>query len=517
VHEGVAIEPSKSGAPTARLNGVLLHSRYDPRREARRFIEEKLGDETTLALLLGESLGYLSEAIAELRPNCRVIALYCSADLFEHRVSDSGSAWHPGSCPVADFLEEEIAERELSGLEVFEWPPVQRALGEAYAPLIRAVYDQVASMNANIVTTEHLGRRWFTNSVRNSVSIPSLLRVEKGNCPVVVAAAGPSLEHSISLLRSHRDRYFLCALTASLSALRLAGIEPDLLVATDAGYYAGEHLRTGARGDRHIPIAMPLTARPPSGTRATLLLAQETPVEQGILNGGTIPALRAPMRGTVAITAIELAAVLSSGPTLVCGLDFAALDIQEHARPHAFDAVFASKARRTAPEHSVRTQRVLARYPERLTAGAESRTWRSGRSFRSYAEWTERRASRFTEVFRLEASPVSTGMPDLSKKGAERLFRSALSGRPVLEAAPAAGIRTAAKAYLLRLSRDLEQIKKGEGETESLLEMIHPVKIGKATQMRRLGRVEEADRFRREALESLVRLLDSSDHLLGHE
>ena len=56
-----------TGDPTLTADGVLLHSRHDPRREAARWAEtqrERLGDAADTAVVLGFGLGYHVEALA---------------------------------------------------------------------------------------------------------------------------------------------------------------------------------------------------------------------------------------------------------------------------------------------------------------------------------------------------------------------------------------------------------------------------------------------------------------------
>src|SRR5437870_13182839 len=61
-------EPTPAGDPTLTVDGVVLHSRHDPRREAARWAEaqrERLGERTdATAVVLGLGLGYHLEALA---------------------------------------------------------------------------------------------------------------------------------------------------------------------------------------------------------------------------------------------------------------------------------------------------------------------------------------------------------------------------------------------------------------------------------------------------------------------
>jgi len=64
----LAVEASASGLATARLGGTYLHSRYDPRAEARRQLERELPARFGAAVFLGFGLGYLPESFVARHP-----------------------------------------------------------------------------------------------------------------------------------------------------------------------------------------------------------------------------------------------------------------------------------------------------------------------------------------------------------------------------------------------------------------------------------------------------------------
>jgi len=70
-------EPTPAGDPTLTADGVLLHSRHDPRREAARWAEaqrERLGERAdATAVVLGLGLGYHLEALAAAWPGPIVV------------------------------------------------------------------------------------------------------------------------------------------------------------------------------------------------------------------------------------------------------------------------------------------------------------------------------------------------------------------------------------------------------------------------------------------------------------
>lgn len=401
----VQIEPSKTGEPTVRLGRRSLVSRYAPRREAERFIGERLtGTSPGTVVILGEVLGYLSSALHDAYPGASVVAVYLSSETVSHRVDNTSlqqhAIWHPEhQLPFNRFLEAELSEHQIDRLEVLEWQPATEAFPELAERLRGTIRAVVRRLTAGVVTAAYFGPRWFRNAFFNYLSIERYahLRVPRG-ATIAIAASGPSLERYLPELAAYQGRLVLGALPSAVSALVQAGIRPEFVVHTDGGEYAAEHLAP-LRG-HDVPIVMPWIA----GRGIHRLGLPVAPFSQGGivehtvcgLNDRPVPAV--PANGTVAGSALELALLFRPQAIVFIGLDLCTEDLALHVRPHAFEHYYQRGVTRLRPY--LTTQFTVAEPLSRV-----GRRARRSSALETYADWFSGRLQTCaTPVYRVPRS-----------------------------------------------------------------------------------------------------------------
>lgn len=469
------VEPfaSRCGLPSLRVDGVALHSPYDPGAEARRFAREALGGTpVSTVVLLGEGLGYLGDALAEAAPGARLVTVCYSADVDRHAVRRASASWSPSSpTSLAGFLRGTIGELDVEGLKVVEWPASARLFPEEARRAALAVRTVVRELNGSCATVAAMGRLWIRCAVWNLVGIDDVRRAQTSahDRPIVIAASGPTLARSLDALAEVRTGFELWALPSAVHALVEAGLAPDLVVLTDPGHWAMVHLHFARTT---CPVAMPLSAA--RGTWRcgvpVRLLSQGTLVERDLLAAAGIDAPLAPPHGTVAATALELALAATTGPVILAGLDLSALDSETHVRPNAFDVLLRIADGRLSPHHGLAYAR--ARSGEAETRIAGGIRVRVSRSLDTYAGWlADRAAAAGGRVFRAAPSAVDLpGTRPLDAAGLTALVRATQGAPPAPpEIDPrwpaAASRRAAARAVLVRwadiLARGADRARAG--------------------------------------------------------
>jgi len=435
------IVPSRSGLPTARKDGRYLHSAYDPDREALRFVRSRTFPRPPeVLLILGDALGYVTQAFLDTAPASRVLSAYCSTSFFAHRVRPSPErdlrSWHPdGGESFRSFLARHIRDSEIRGLRVVEWEPAFQAYPDRMRALLAEAVQFGREAAGSAVTAGFFGRRWIRNSVRNYLQAENPQVLDDCPGPVLIAASGPLLAEALPVMLKNRARFSLWALPSALDFLDSRGLEPDLVVLTDPGFPAGLHFHTLRRSSRRRgkgpPILHPLTAvaLPPGEGLSSLLFHQGSPIEVSLLQG--LDAHYYPAHGTVAGTAVRIALARSAGPIFIAGLDFAVRDLEEHVRPNAFDREAEAGIGRLRPLETGKYGRIIRFYPEKLGGSL-----RSSQSLKTYAGWFA--ARRFPGLYRLAPSPVATGIPEPPRGIWEALPRS--SPPPRFRALPLPGL-----------------------------------------------------------------------------
>lgn len=407
---------AKSGFPTARCNGILLHSLYDPMREAEEYLRSlNLPSRMKTILVLGSGLGYLEHCLSSLYPEARVLSIQFST-FFEGKEIHSLPSFfcfYPGSNrSVEDFLYERIEGPDFQELQIITWKPSYQAYPHLAQSLSEQVLQALREMGRSLQTTFVFGRRWILNSIKNFLFHPPVQRFCTIPHPICIAASGPSLALNLPYLRQYRNRFILWALPSSLLALREHDIWPDLTLMTDAGNYATHllhfYLRNRQRKEPFLSLAFPLTAAffSPHPSVKPIWFSQGTGIEKLFLPHLPFPLEDVPPHGTVAGTALELALKITTGPVVFVGLDLSIEGFWEHVRPHPFEKIFEVQVSRLQGSETPFLRRVLGQYPEKL-----DKSKRTSPVLQTYAGWFRKYSHRWeNRVFRISPSPVDTGM-----------------------------------------------------------------------------------------------------------
>jgi len=78
----MAVTLSKSGLPTATIDGKFIHSNRGPVREAERLVNVEIPKDISACIVEGFGLGYYVEAILLLRPHIPIIIVEPSGERF---------------------------------------------------------------------------------------------------------------------------------------------------------------------------------------------------------------------------------------------------------------------------------------------------------------------------------------------------------------------------------------------------------------------------------------------------
>jgi len=368
------IVPAKTGC-TLLVGQTILHSRYDPVLEAEKYAVSLDLKPCRYFILIEPGLGYLAAALGKLYPSSQIISLHCSSFFQEsnlshndpkvpgvqggiNRESFADLSWTPGSAKgLEDFLEGLIYDTDASQIKLIEWKPSINAYGRACLDLAARTVECIRRISAGRKTIQNFGRRWFRNALRNLELLEKPSQLLSGSAPVLVCAAGPSLENSLDDVQEWKQSPappFLIAVSSAVSALLYRRIVPDIVITTDGGPWALFHLTEGYRREKSPALAAALTSALPSQTAQalSLFLCDGSLWQELLLRTAGVPFLVFPQRGTVSASALDLAFFASTGPVYISGLDLAHRDLLTHARPHAFEIMLELSAGRRDPLHS---------------------------------------------------------------------------------------------------------------------------------------------------------------------
>lgn len=334
---------ARSGELTLFINGKAVHSIYNPAAEADTFLKRQIFTNIPrIFILIGPALGYLKKSVANLYPDAHLLSIHLDEWIFE-KSDKTGDYWiYNNKLDLAGKLSLTIPDFLLSETAVIEWHPCSKHFPDRTNFVKKLIKQFFQERKGTIVTTGRFGRKWIRNAYYNYLKQNNFVKFNSINLPVIVAASGPSLKESISILRNKRNKYILAALPSSLSALNTANLRPDFIFHTDPGFWANEHLKYIQ--DTNIPVIMPLTSSFNSNIKNPVVYINQGSFIENLLLKKMF--LHVPAHGTVAGTAYLFLRKITNYPIIFLGLDFKFSDILEHVTPHSFDILYNIKQNR---------------------------------------------------------------------------------------------------------------------------------------------------------------------------
>lgn len=346
----ITFEKAKNGSLTCAFNGRLLHSKYNPEREATFFVASLNFDyEARYIIILEPALSYCAEPLRKKFPNAILCAVRFFGNIFEKQNSLFDHTFNADNLEKSlfDFLGEE----GLLLTFFASWTPISTVMAEKETKTWISIKKAVEKASCSLITHEFFAKRWFKNSLIFSGNFTSVSSLPHLKCPVVVTASGRSLESSLEKLRLFRKRYFLISLSSSLPVLLSHAITPDLVMQTDGGYYAKKHLKKLSFLPK-IPLALSVEGAAPA------VVIEKSPIipltysdgyESALFSSLEIQNSLAERNGTVSGSALTLSLKITSGDVYFVGLDLAPSPSFQHARPNELESENAAKDFRLKP------------------------------------------------------------------------------------------------------------------------------------------------------------------------
>ncbi len=372
------VMPAKNGSLTAQINNMLLHSSYNPEREAMSTASQLAAKNKECIIFMGAGLGWQICAMAKLiksaanSQDCPVKKIILIepdpihffgalfyidwSDLFdvEELVIALG-------CPIDSLMgllegnKINIGNSGLNAAYVYAIPAFIMHARPYFDSAIALIERNRNKNDINTATYKKFEKLWIRNSMKNIVQLEKLTTIKEyaqsykdktGN--FIVAAAGPSLEGLLEKIKAYKDKAVIVCVETALHALLKEGIEPDFIVITDPQYYAYKHI-AGLESPDSI-LVCPLSVYPSVfrfKCRQIVLCSEMFPVssyfESKLGDFGNLGA-----GGSVASSAWNLCRLLGAKNIYFAGLDLSYPKSQTHIKGSSAEEKVHSCANRLA-------------------------------------------------------------------------------------------------------------------------------------------------------------------------
>ena len=338
----VSFEKTKDNLTTVKVNGYYLHSKFNPLLEAEKLVKD-IYKPHHLHIIFGYGMGYIIEALSKKRKfNEPIIIIDPLLDkgLLAKENIDNQYNTHYVSVEKTEDIRGKISN--LAGMtnkiHFFISPNYKKIFLTESHKIAQLVNDVQKREMINVSTTMRFALDWQINyamnlrNINNDMSLNKLFKIY--DCPIVVAASGPSLSKQLSLLKEYRKRIILICAGSTINSLLNAGIQPDYVVSIDGGINNFQHFEN-IKLDYSELIYSPLLhykvrnqftstcyafvpyVRPALNNILKKKMKKELPI---IIGGGS-----------VAHYALSIAKYMTSGPICMIGQDLAYTNDQTHS------------------------------------------------------------------------------------------------------------------------------------------------------------------------------------------
>jgi len=253
----IEVGKTKVGLPTLRVKkssgqSILLHSAYDPLKEAKNFIEGCNLENTRFLIILGFGLGYHIREILDNYPGIEsIVIVEPQPCLFKLALDILDMSAILSSSRIKLILEDDplrikreilpLGETFLMGKSsIITHNPSSHLLEGKITEIKKSINDAILWSRANLSTNIAKGNAFQRNILTNipqMIGNPGIRNLfgKFKNKSVICVAAGPSLDKNVHLLQEAKNKALIICVDAALRTLLQRKIKPDIVISIDYG------------------------------------------------------------------------------------------------------------------------------------------------------------------------------------------------------------------------------------------------------------------------------------------
>ena len=421
-------EKAKTGLPTLKKNGRYVHSVYDPVHESENIFKNSGYRNQKNVIFLGIGAGYPLLPFLSIEEKKRLLIVEEKPEFLNlsFKIVDYERLFSIHDCviktgdEVPDFSQL-LNKEEPSEIFVFEHPVLTKD-NDFYNKTKNAFRLFLKNLSAEFNTTGYFSFCWFKNSILNLTKVPqsfdllSIKETFKGY-PAAIVSAGPSLERSIDLLKSIKEKNIvIISASSSFNRLIKANITPHFVVTTDGGFYSSWNTRNGINDNRIILTGDLSTHHdfiPIKHHRYCFFDFGLNFSEIFIDTKNLLPKFT--MGGTVTSSCLELAVFLGCNRLILFGQDFGFPWQTAHCRGTIHEKWGLITSNRTEPFETLETKRVFSESLH-IEEDYNNQKVKTSSKHLLYRDWFSKKwkGTYTASKYSIKTDGIIYGIPDLS-------------------------------------------------------------------------------------------------------
>ncbi|AZT91658.1 DUF115 domain-containing protein [Caldicellulosiruptor changbaiensis] len=352
-HNGImasstTVEKAKNGDLTLKYydgsNFYYIHSNYNPRKEAEKFIAQNIVNNIEYYIVFGFGLGYHVVELLKYEFVKNVFIFEFNNEIFLNALKSIKIASILEDDRVRFFLIESIEFFNRCLQNILNSIPIDNYKIIYHEPLIKSIPPKMKKIKDLLLEFKILDSAFNNNenyyilkdNFENNILTYDKPINELFNCyrnvPAIIIAAGPSLEENIERIRKLRSDVIIIVVSRVSKYLLQNRIIPDYIVVSDPFPIVQEHL-TNISSKVNIPLIALSTAYKGvinewSSTKY-LAFQKNFNLAEEYAKGNSLETLE--VGGSVSTLAVEVAIKFGCNPIIFVGLDLAFTGNKVHA------------------------------------------------------------------------------------------------------------------------------------------------------------------------------------------
>lgn len=326
---------ARNGNPVITVNNYLLHSKYDPLREAERICQKEY-IENYVHIVFGYGMGYIVNELKKQIKNDEII-LIVDPLKEELKIKDNQVYSINELNEFKNKLKNSL-EHYSREVKVICSPNYEKVAPNSYKSILQIVKDIQMSNIVYDNTIQLWGEKWQENSIHNLTFLtndqPLTALYQFTSKPIVIASGGPSLIKQLPILRKIRNKVILIAAGSTINSLLKNDIKPDFVVSIDGGEANYKHFKDiESKGTSLIYGLSSQYKIQREWKNKRFIFAgiedQDLQAKVKMKYGVDLPLIKG--GGSVANYCFSIAIKMTSGPITFIGQDLAYTNLQSHA------------------------------------------------------------------------------------------------------------------------------------------------------------------------------------------
>lgn len=336
------IVESKTLVPTLLINcynkKFYLHSKYDPVKEAERFIEENYDEKINDYIIYGFGFGYHIRELINRNKNANIYVFETNKEIFRlalKYVDLQEILENPNLKLIIEDKIEDFAKQFNKVLNINKFKLI------IHLPSLQAMpeeYVEIKYLLENYRIQEHTTEKYkdvleynFRENIQFYDANVDVLFDKLKDVPIIIVAAGPSLDKNKHLLKEVKNKAIIFSVGTALKPLVNEGIYPDICIITDPQDIVYNQIE-GLNIDIPIIVLSTCNHKIMKSYNGFKFIALQEGYDLAEAYAKINNNKLVKTGGSVATTALDIAIKFGCTPIIFVGLDLAYTDNKTHVK-----------------------------------------------------------------------------------------------------------------------------------------------------------------------------------------